>query len=117
MKLSIVCFLLTVATLACGVSAQLPTAPLQGTPYNTATVAVISSSTQAVIFVACRGTVNIRSDAGTDNAIVRAPLAYNERVTWTGQSKIVSVIPWYRVVTTDGFLGYVRSDYLCKEAK
>lgn len=74
---------------------------------NSNTDSDVSGKTMKVAYDA----VNVRSGAGTSKGVV-CVVYQNETVTVTGQSKDSSGNTWYKVKTSSGKTGYIRSDLL-----
>lgn len=74
---------------------------------NSSSDSDVSGKTMKVAYDA----VNVRSGAGTSKGVV-CVVYQDETVTVTGQSKDSSGNTWYKVKTSSGKTGYIRSDLL-----
>lgn len=99
--------------LACGIIQTLPSV---NTEIHTNTIATAPSAepTDAPVLtgVVCNsGGLNVRVKAGTDNEVLTI-LPDGTPVTMTGQTQIVTVIPWLEI--TSPLHGWVFSRYICE---
>ena len=111
-------FLLAVLSLACGVSAQLPTATQTPTitPIRIRKEEVMKSTEKTVEYIPMvvynSGGLNFHIRPGQGEPLISEPLEDGTIVNWTGNEKVLVVVPWYQVVTSDGLMGWVFSTYL-----